>query len=246
MAEYKIIDVSVHQGQIGWPVVKKHVDGVIIRCGYGSDYTHQDDKRFKENIEACIAYDIPFGVYLYSYAKDVNMARSEANHVLRLSEPYKDKLSYPIYLDLEEKGTEEGAVERAIVFGDMIEEAGYWCGIYANEYWWRTFLKDGLDRFTKWVANYSKKPSTVSGKYDIWQYSSTGRVPGINGNVDMNICYRDFPSAICGKRTDKKLKKSILEIMKELILGCPTCREKLKNAGYDEEDVQQKVDELLK
>ena len=243
MTELKLIDVSYHQGKIDWSVVKKQVDGVIIRCGYGSDYTSQDDKRFKENIEACIKYNIPFGVYLYSYAKTVNAAKSEANHVLRLLEPYKDKLSYPVYLDLEEDGTEAGAVERAIVFGDIIEKAGYWCGVYANQYWWNTYLKDGLDRFTKWVARYSSiPPSGISGTYDIWQYSSMGQVPGIKGYVDMNICYRDFPIEIRGK----KPKKSLWEVMKEVIMGCPECKGKLKDAEYSEEEVQQKVDELLK
>lgn len=243
MAELKLIDVSYHQGKINWTTVKKHVDGVIIRCGYGSDYSSQDDKRFKENIEGCIAHNIPFGVYLYSYAKSVNMAKSEANHVLRLLEPYKDKLSYPVYLDLEEEGTEDGAIERAIVFGDIIEAAGYWCGIYANEYWWRTFLKDGLNRFTKWVAKYSKaSPSGISGTYDIWQYSSYGRIPGINEDVDLNICYRDFPVAIRGK----KPKKSLWEVIKEAIIGCPECIEKLKDAGYSEEEVQDKLDEFIK
>ena len=56
MEKLKLIDVSVHQGKIDWSVVKNHVDGVIIRCGYGSNYEKQDDKRFKENVEACIAH----------------------------------------------------------------------------------------------------------------------------------------------------------------------------------------------
>ena len=234
MANLKVIDVSVHQGKIDWSVVKNHVDGVIIRCGYGSDYTKQDDKRFKENVEGCIKYNIPFGVYLYSYAKDINAAKSEAKHVLRLLEPYKDKLSYPVYYDLEEAGTEAGAVERAIVFGDIIEKAGYWCGIYANQYWWRTFLKDGLNRFTKWVAKYSSnEPSGISGTYDIWQYSSTGSVKGIEGNVDMNICYRDFPALI------RKVEEPNLKIAKEVING-------LEAAGYNVKEVIDKVNELLK
>lgn len=195
--ELKLIDVSVYQGKIDWIEAKKHIDGVIIRCGYGSDHTDQDDKRFEENVEACIKHDIPFGVYLYSYAKTIEKAKSEAAHVIRLLKPYKDKISYPVYYDLEEAGTEQGAVERALVFGEIIEAEGYWCGIYANQYWWRTYLKDGLDRFTKWVAKYSnEKPSGISGTYDIWQYSSRGSVPGIEGNVDMNVCYRDFPSEI--------------------------------------------------
>ena len=204
--ELKLIDVSVHQGQIDWGKVKNHIDGAIIRCGYGSDYTDQDDKRFVQNVEACIKHGIPFGVYLYSYAKTIEQSKSEASHVLRLIEPYKGELSYPVYYDLEEAGTEKGAVERAKVFGDIIESKGYWCGIYANQYWWQTYLKNGLDRYTKWVAKYSnEKPSGISGTYDIWQYSSKGYVPGIEGNVDMNICYRDFPTAI--KNTTAETEK---------------------------------------
>ena len=204
--ELKLIDVSTHQGKINWEEVKKHIDGAIIRCGYGRDIISQDDRRYVENVEACIKHNIPFGVYLYSYAKDLDGAKSEAKHVLRLLEPYKNDLSYPVYYDLEEAGTENGAVERALVFGEIIEAKGYWCGIYANQYWWRTYLKNGLDRYTKWVAKYSsEKPSGISGTYDIWQYSSKGYVPGIEGNVDMNICYRDFPAAI--KKTASKVEE---------------------------------------
>lgn len=205
--ERRLIDVSKHQGRIDWAKVKGNIDGAIIRCGYGKDIVSQDDERFVENVEACIKYGIPFGVYLYSYAKTVSDAKSEANHVLRLLAPYKGKLSYPVYYDLEEAGTEKGAVERAIVFGDIIEANGYWCGIYANQYWWRTYLKNGLDRFTKWVAKYSSiKPSGISGTYDIWQYSSKGSVAGISGRVDMNICYRDFPAEINGKKVTETSK----------------------------------------
>lgn len=208
--EIKLIDVSKHQGKIDWAKVKAvgNIDGVILRCGYGRDILKQDDERFKENADACIRYGIPFGVYLYSYAKTIDDAKSEAEHVLRLIAPYKDNLSYPVYYDLEEAGTERGAVERAIVFGDIIEKEGYWCGIYANQYWWRNYLKSGLNRFTKWVAKYSvSKPSGISGTYDIWQYSSSGTVAGINGRVDMNICYRDFPAEIRKQTSTEEVSK---------------------------------------
>ena len=235
--ELKIIDVSVHQGQIDWPKVKNHIDGAIIRCGYGSDYTHQDDKRFVQNVEACIKHDIPFGVYLYSHAKTINAAKSEAAHVLRLLEPYKGKLSYPVYYDLEEAGTENGAVERAIVFGEIIESKGYWCGIYANQYWWQTYLKGGLDRFTKWVAKYSdSKPSGISGTYDIWQYSSKGYVPGIEGNVDMNVCYRDFPNEIkkAPIKEEKKEQKEEKEVDSNEIVIYAYSKEKDGNKKLSE------------
>lgn len=249
--EMKVIDVSKYQGKIDWATVKNHIDGAIIRCGVGSDIRSQDDVRFKENVEACIKYGIPFGVYLYSYAKTIAGAKSEALHVLRLLAPYKDKLSFPVYYDLEEAGTEVGAVERALVFGEMIEAEGYWCGIYANQYWWRTYLKDGLDRYTKWVAKYStEKPTGISGTYDMWQYSSKGSVPGINGNVDMNICYRDLPGEIKGTATaPAPAKKSNEELAQEVRDGKwgigVERKNRLTEAGYDYAAIQAIVNEQL-
>ena len=251
--EMKVIDVSTYQGKIDWAVTAQHVDGVIIRCGYGQDAKNQDDIRFKENVEACIKYGIPWGVYIYSYARNVEMAKGEAKHVLRLLEPYKDKLSFPVYYDLEEDGTQGTAVARAKVFGDIIEGAGYWCGIYANQYWWNTFLKGNLEKYTKWVAKYSNsKPGGISGTYDMWQYSSKGSVPGINGNVDMNICYRDFPAEIKGKPAKvpaKPAKKTNEELADEVIAGLWSVgvyrKEKLTNAGYDYKAIQAIVNEKL-
>lgn len=194
-----IIDVSSWQGEIDWQQVRENVDGVILRCGWGMNLEKQDDSRFHENVKGCLENDIPFGAYLYSYAKTEERAKSEAEHVLRLLAPYQGRLSYPVYLDLEETGTQKGAVERAKLFAQIIEKEGYVCGIYANEWWWNTYLKDGLDEYTKWVAKYSGKPEGISGTYDIWQYSSKGSIPGIKGNVDMNECYRDFPAEIKNK-----------------------------------------------
>lgn len=247
MAEMKVIDVSKHQGKIDWKKLKGKIDGAIIRCGYGKNIESQDDERFKENVEACIELGIPFGVYLYSYAKTVLEARSEAEHVIRLLKPYKGKLSFPVYYDLEEAGTQNGAVERAIVFGDMIEAEGYWCGIYANQSWWKNYLKDKLNRFTKWVARYSStKPTGISGTYDMWQYSSSGSIDGIKGRVDMNICYRDFPSVIGGK---KEVKKTNEELAEEVIAGRwgvgVERKKNLTEAGYDYAAIQAIVNDKL-
>ena len=190
-----IIDVSIHNGRIDWSKVKSSgVTGAIIRCGYGRDLTKQDDARFYENMDGAIAQGLRVGVYIYSYAKSEDSARSEAAHVLRLVNKYKDKITLPIYYDLEESGTEVGAKERSVIFGDIIEKAGYWCGIYSSSYWWRTHLK-GLNRFTKWVADWGtnnglpqKKPS-IEG-VDLWQYTSKGKINGITGRVDLNELLR--------------------------------------------------------
>lgn len=191
-----IIDVSEHQGNINWDQVKSTgVEGVIIRCGYGDNIASQDDKYWKRNADECTRLGIPFGVYIYSYATSMAQAESEAQHALRCVKGYK--LSYPIYLDLEHSGTEAGAVDRAKRFGDIIEAAGYWCGIYANLSWWNNYLP-GLDRFTKWIAQYNSQCDYTGKNKDMWQYTSGGRVAGISGNVDMNECYRDFPKEIKG------------------------------------------------
>lgn len=206
----KIIDVSEHKGKIDWEKVKPQIDGAILRCGYGMDIQKQDDTQFKRNADECTRLGIPFGVYLYSYANSIEKAKSEAAHVLRLIKPYK--LSFPVYYDLEEPGTQTGAVERANVFGDIIEAAGYQCGVYANLNWWNNYLP-GLERFTKWVAQYNTKCDYKGSNLDMWQYTDSGKVTGIKGDVDMNECYRDFLAPAAPK------KKTVNELAKEVMLG---------------------------
>lgn len=237
----RIIDVSEHQGIIDWEKAKPHIDGAILRCGYGGDYPAQDDACFQRNADACARLGIPFGVYLYSYADSLEKARSEAEHVLRLIRGYK--LSYPVYLDLEEPGTEAGAVERACLFGDIIEKAGYWCGIYANLNWWESHLR-GLERFTKWVAQYYRICEYKGAFLDMWQYSDKGSIEGIAGFVDMNECYRNFPTEIWGNS-----RKSVEELAREVIDGKwdngDARVKKLISAGYDYDAVQTRVNEIL-
>ena len=191
--ELKIIDVSTWQPNINWAKVKHQIDGAILRTGYGGDYPGQQDDTFEYNARECTRLGIPFGVYHYSYADTEAKARNEAAHILRLIKPYK--LSYPVYLDLEEEkdSIRSFAAKACGIVGDIIEKAGYMFGVYANLNWWENYLV-GVDAYTKWVAQYNNV--CEYGKHDIWQYSSTGKVSGIQGNVDMNICYRDFPAEL--------------------------------------------------
>lgn len=186
-----IVDVSIHNGAIDWKKVKESgVEGAIIRCGYGRDMTKQDDARFKANIEGAIAQGLRVGVYMYSYAKTEDSARSEAQHTLRLVDPYKQHITLPIYYDLEENNCAQYAKRNAEIFGDIIEKAGYWCGVYSSSYWFKTHLK-GLNRFTKWVADWGVNDGKPHNKptfsnTDLWQYTSMGKVNGISGRVDCN------------------------------------------------------------
>ncbi len=249
----KGIDVSFAQGIINWSKVKGNIDFAIIRCGYGDNITSQDDSQWKRNADECTRLGIPFGAYIYSYAATDAQARSEAEHALRLVKGYK--LSLPIYLDLEESGTEIGVVRRSKIFADIIEKDGYWCGIYANLYWWNNYLNGLGNRYTKWVAQYNNTCDYKGGNLDIWQHTSGGKIDGISGSVDMNIMYRDLIKEIAKKKPvntnskPKQPKKSIDEIAREVINGKwgndSERKRRLIQSEYDYDAVQNRVNELM-
>ena len=83
MSKYYVIDVSEHQGVINWDAVKPNIAGAILRCGYGDNYESQDDSQWVRNLAECERLGIPRGVYLYSYATNDAMAKSELQHILR-------------------------------------------------------------------------------------------------------------------------------------------------------------------
>ena len=194
------IDVSHHQGTIDWDTVAKHIDFAILRCGYGSDSTSQDDRQWRANVEACTRLKIPFGVYIYSYATTEEEACSEARHVLRLLKGYDP--SMPVYLDLEDEKISQNCtpaqiLANATAFCNMIRAAGYTPGIYANTYWWDTYLTSPqYDKWDRWVARYSTELN-FTRPYSMWQYTSEGSVPGITGNVDRNRWYGEKPTVSC-------------------------------------------------
>ena len=202
----KGIDVSYHNGTIDWKKVKQsEVEYAIIRCGYGTNDKSQDDKKWEENVKGCIDNNIPYGVYLYSYADTVEKASSEADHAIRLLQG--KKLKYPVYYDLEEdklrdKISKQTIADIAQTFCDKLSAKGYTVGIYANKDWFTNYLTDSrFNNWTKWVAQYNTV-CNYKGKYDMWQCSSTGRVPGISGNVDLNYSYSPFENSYGGGNTN--------------------------------------------
>ena len=202
----KGIDVSYHNGTIDWKRVKQsEVEYAIIRCGYGTNDKNQDDKKWEENVKGCIDNNIPYGVYLYSYADTVEKASSEADHAIRLLQG--KKLKYPVYYDLEEdklrdKISKQTIADIAQTFCDKLSAKGYTVGIYANKEWFTNYLTDSrFNNWTKWVAQYNTV-CNYKGKYDMWQCSSTGRVPGISGNVDLNYSYSPFENSYGGGNTN--------------------------------------------
>lgn len=192
----KGIDVSYHQGNIDWSKVK--VDFAILRAGYGDaiNYPKQIDDMFERNYKGCKENGIPCGVYWYSYAQSVEAAKREAKACLKVIKG--KKFEYPIFFDLEEssqfsKGNCDSIVK---AFCGEIEKAGYFAGLYMSRSPLQTYISsDVAKRYTLWIAEYNRK-CNYSGSYGMWQYSSKGKVAGINGNVDLNYCYTDYPSAI--------------------------------------------------
>ena len=190
------IDVSSWQGDIDWDSVKDAgIDFAIIRLGY---WTNGVDKKLERNVAECERVGIPWGAYLYSYCSNPSQAAMEADHAIELlgrlkSHGYTPDL--PIYFDMEDddllKGNRDFA-GMATQFCEKIEAAGYSAGVYANKNWWTNYLTSSVfNNWTQWVAQYNSV-CTYQGPYRVWQYTSSGSVPGISGTVDINYSYGNY------------------------------------------------------
>lgn len=191
------IDVSRYQTNIDWnAVAASGIEFAIIRVGYRGSATGVlvEDPYFKKNIAGATKAGIKVGVYFFTQAVTEAEAVEEASMAMSLVSGYR--LSYPIFIDTESatNGRANGlsrTARTAVVkaFCQTVQNGGYRAGIYASKSWYNDQLSmSSLGGYYVWVAQYSSK-CTYSGKYDMWQYSSKGSVPGITGNVDMNISY---------------------------------------------------------
>lgn len=214
----KGIDVSEFQGKIDWEKVKNDgIEFAILRCGYGMDFSNQDDVEYERNANECERLGIPYGVYLMSYANTVEKARSEAKHVLRLIEGRK--ISLGVWHDIEDNGT-SGAINKETLtniintFCNTIKNAGYKVGVYASLNWLENKIEKTIkDNYDIWVAQYYSK-CEYEGKYIMWQHTSSGKVNGISTNVDMNILYEDLP--VINNNDNNNSKTNNSEIVKSL------------------------------
>lgn len=197
----KGIDVSVHNGNIDWNRVKSAgIDFAILRAGYGR-LASQKDEKFEQNYAGAKAAGILVGAYWYSYAMTPEEAELEANVFLSVIKGKQFEM--PVYFDLEEKkqfdlGKEQvSAIMRA--FLKKVESAGYFVGLYGSASSLTTHTADDIkSRYTIWLAHWVDQ-TNYSGAYGIWQHSEKGKVAGINGNVDLDICYKDFQTTIKSK-----------------------------------------------
>lgn len=200
------IDVSKHNGDIDWNALAKseRIDFAIIRAGYGRVVPKQKDIKFEANYKGAKEAGLHVGAYWYSYAKTTAEAKLEAKACLETIKG--KKFDMPIYFDIEEKSQVElgkticSNIVRA--FCEELEKAGYWVGVYS----FNSFFKTNLDadirkRYATWIARVPKNDdgkTKVSPDFDcgIHQYSFKGKIPGINSDVDLNVCGVDYPEAI--------------------------------------------------
>lgn len=250
------LDVSKHNGNVDWQAVKNagYGDFALIRAGYGSDYTSQDDPQFERNISECERLGIPYGIYLYSYALGTNDALSEANHILRLVKKCGKMFKYGIWFDMEDadnykkkNGVTQASklVDICYTFCDTVEAKGFYVGIYASLSWLNNQLNSSkLDRFDKWVAQWNNTGCTYKKVYSIWQYTNSANIGG--KRFDANKLIRDFATS---SGTTTSSKKSNEEIANEVIRGewgnGTDRKNRLTNAGYNYQTIQNIVNQKL-
>lgn len=193
------IDVSKYQGSIDWKQVKASgVEYVIIRCAYRGYETGKivEDPLFRQNLNGAKAAGLRVGIYFFSQAVSEQEAVEEASACLKLLNGAS--LNYPIYFDTEfSGGYPNGRADKlskadrtaiAVAFCETVRNSGYKAGVYASENFFANQLSYAtVSRYSIWNAHYGVSSSGIP--CDMWQYTSKGAVPGIKGNVDMNLSY---------------------------------------------------------
>lgn len=191
------IDISVWQKKVSKAnFIKAKNAGikfVILRLGYTGSESKKPtlDSVFENNYKNAVAAGLDVGVYYYSLATSNDMAKKEAefciNHLSGKT------LNYPVYIDVEDpkyqaKKSKATLASVCNTFCNIIKNAGYRPGVYASTSWFNSKIGNITAAHTKWVAQYYKK-CEYKGSYDMWQYTSSGKVNGFKGNIDMNYYY---------------------------------------------------------
>lgn len=190
---YRIIDVSDNNGQLDWDTIKSSIDGgAIIRIGFGSDFESQDDKQAIRNMRECERLGIPYGVYIYSYCLNIEETRSEAAHILRMIQGFNPVLG--VWFDMEDadgykrnhglvpEQNGELLTDFCVEFMQIIKDAGYKTGVYANYSYFTNVLNNGrlmsFEGFNRWLAHWGIDEPSMDCL--LWQYTSDGYIEGVS------------------------------------------------------------------
>lgn len=192
----KVIDISKYQNKIDWDRVKADgVQGVIIRAGFGAGNI---DNMFFEHIKNAIDHKLNIGIYWFSYAYNVKMAKQEAIYCHAAIERFKDKINLPVFFDWEYDSfdfakrfgimpTKQLITDMNLEFCRMIEAIGYKAGYYLNMDYAINYVDESrLKNYKRWYARYTVEQQTDCY---MWQFTSKAKIDGITGNVDCNILY---------------------------------------------------------
>ena len=188
------IDISTWQDSLNYNLATSQgVSFSILRCGFSTT----KDNMFDTHYENALKQNWDIGVYWYTYAKNVEEATSEANKFLEIVKG--KKITYPLFLDIEdsslaslEKNTLNDIVE---TFGNIIESAGYYFGVYTNINWYKNIISGSElnKKYDWWIASWSNNmPTNIN--YGIWQNTSSYVIG--NKNVDSDYCFKDYPKII--------------------------------------------------
>lgn len=202
VVSHKVIDVSKYQTAIDFAKVKNAgVEYAMVRCGYRSYGSGilTEDTSFNNYAAEALKNNIKIGAYFFSQAINVEEAKEEAEYVLNMIKPYQ--ISGPVAIDVEEIFDDtyrqmhlsaSQLTDVIITFCDRIKEAGYTPMIYSNL---SSFIGnielDRLENYEKWLAYYSDEPY-FPYEMSMWQYTDSGSIDGITGNVDLNISFKEW------------------------------------------------------
>lgn len=192
--EQRGIDVSIYQPNIDWSKAKEQIRFALCKIG-GSECGRFEDRTFRYNYANARANGIQLGGYFMGGKGFISAEAGRADAIYCLQIISGLSFEFPVFIDLEipTPATKQGNTDACIAFCETIKNAGYKTGIYASDI---SGFKDRLDfsrvqNYDKWVARYGSDPTYVID-WDIWQYSSRGKVAGVNGDVDVDICRKDY------------------------------------------------------
>lgn len=206
MIKRKGVDVSKWQGVIDFETLADNVDFAILKAG-GSDDGYYTDRCFMYNYENAKSVGLPVGAYYFAGSDFLGFAEGAkcAEHFLEIIDGLS--FEYPVYIDVETTSTEkkEQATQAVIAFCDTMEDNGYYVGIYGSDI--STFkdrLYSGrLRAYDKWVARYGNNPPSYEKDFGMWQFTSRYYIDGIQGQVDVNYAYKDYPEIMARKGLNK-------------------------------------------
>jgi GH25 family lysozyme M1 (1,4-beta-N-acetylmuramidase) len=236
------IDISAWNGNID--ILKYHPDFVIIRAGYG--IRHKDDY-LDRNIKECRRLGIPFGLYWFSEALTPDQADEEADFFLHLIRNLE--IDCGVWFDMEDSTwksnngfvkTKESISDICYRWCDRVERAGYYTGIYCSESWLQ-YMDERLNRFDRWVANWSNGKEYGRKYGTMFQYTDR-----LGGNVlDGDVCYVPL-STYKIERTEDKYDKLVSELAERALDGeFGNGIDRVNALGPIYDDVQERINQII-